>query len=685
MVVMVKSPATIEEMRTKGLVDGLDMTDHKLDGKCVACRAGRQHTRPYDGHTDTHVPPLHLVAFDLWGPARVASPGGNRYLMKIVDSGTGHKCEAYLRDKSDASTIRAFEEYRAMAEKQTGRAIKRVRTDNAFNSAEWTAYFATHGIIHETTAPYSSAENGLAERAIRTATEDIRTLLDDSGLPETYWAAAGACANRVRNLMPSRRHPGKIPQEAFDGSRQDLSHLRVFGCKCSAKVHIVNGQRVDGGSKLESRTIPATFIGYGTGAGNYILIDEHGAQFESRNVEFDEGIPHRAVDVGEKRTAVDDAPVDTVPSNSAQSNAPEAPGDKSDVESSSTNSRPNSPPALPPVPAPAPPIRRSTRTPATTEGSRAADGREFAAREDAARANKEPWATDTPKPRAHAAWDPIASLNAQLDDHIAATLMSVNPDRLYAPKTYSEAMKLDAERWTTAMDVEMALHDKKGTWELQQPPPGANVMASKWVYDVKKDGGGSWLRDKARLVGKGFTQVHGIDYEETWAAVARLESIRITAAIAAKQNLHLWQIDFEAAYLNSETKEEIYMEQPRGYEVDGKESLACRLKKTIYGTMQGGRDWAETLATTYDELGYVSSKADPCVRVKASDDGEYTLTDTYTDDVWGASSSFEEGERRKAELAQKWDITFNCLLDYSQNFIFETFDFLRQSLGFFCE
>ncbi|KAJ7029071.1 hypothetical protein C8F04DRAFT_912534, partial [Mycena alexandri] len=112
-----------------------------------------------------------------------------------------------------------------------------------------------------------------------------------SGLPETYWAAAGASASHVRNLMPSRCNPGKIPQEEFNGSRQNLSHLRVFGCKCSAEVNIVNGQRVDGGSKLGSRTIPATFIGYGTGAGNYILIDEHGAQFESRNVEFDEGIP----------------------------------------------------------------------------------------------------------------------------------------------------------------------------------------------------------------------------------------------------------------------------------------------------------------------------------------------------------------------------------------------------------
>jgi hypothetical protein len=414
--------------------------------------------------------------------------------------------------------------------------------------------------------------------------------------------------------MPSSRHPGQIPQESFDGRHVDVSHMRVFGSKCSVKVNIVNGHRVDGGSKLQSRTIPATFIGYGTGAGNYVLIDEHGKQFESCNVEFDEGAPNRTLDEGERFWTNNDAPVDPVPSNSAQSAAPEAPGDKSvrnlDLPSggggnvSVPSSRSSSPAPDPAPPAPLPPCRSARNIIIPT---RAAESLESTAREDAARANHDDWATKLARPRTNAAWDPIASLNTELDDYISQTLMSVNPDRLYAPKTYSEAMKLDTDRWVAAMDVEMALHEKKGTWELQQPPAGANVMASKWVYNVKKDGAGHWLCDKARLVGKGFTQVHGINYEETWAAVTRLESICMTAVIAARHNFHLWQIDFEAAYLNSETKEEIYMEQPRGYEVPEKEGWACRLKKTIYGTMQGGRDWAETLAAMYEKLGYSTS------------------------------------------------------------------------------
>jgi hypothetical protein len=119
--------------------------------------------------------------------------------MVIVDSRMSHKHTVYLHDKSDTSTIPAFDEYRVMAEKQTRRAVKNVRTDNAFNLAEWKEYFRTHSIIHKTTVPYSSAKNGLTERAIRTITEDICTLLDESGLLHSYWAAAGACSTYSRN------------------------------------------------------------------------------------------------------------------------------------------------------------------------------------------------------------------------------------------------------------------------------------------------------------------------------------------------------------------------------------------------------------------------------------------------------------------------------------------------------
>ena len=205
------------------------------------------------------------------------------------------------------------------------------------------------------------------------------------------------------------------------------------------------------------------------------------------------------------------------------------------------------------------------------------------------------------------------------------------------------------------MEAEMENLKSKRTWDLVKTPPDANVMDSMWVYDIKWDGEGNRIKDKARLVGKGYTQRLGIDYNETWAAVTRLESVRMTAAVAAENDLKLWRIDFVGAYLNSETKEDIYMKQPEGFVEPGYEDYAAKLLHTIYGTMQGGHDWYETLCGTYDNLGYTTSRADPCVRFK-KENNNYTLTDTYTDDTFGASNNEEEMRRRIEEIGKVWEI-----------------------------
>jgi Reverse transcriptase (RNA-dependent DNA polymerase) len=216
-------------------------------------------------------------------------------------------------------------------------------------------------------------------------------------------------------------------------------------------------------------------------------------------------------------------------------------------------------------------------------------------------------------------------------------------------------MTLDPERWIIPMKAEIETLKAKRTWELVKPPPGANIMGSKWVFDIKWDGEGNRIKDKARLVGKGFTQQYGVDYTETWAGVTQLESVRMTAAIAAKHNLILWRIDFVAAYLNSVTKEDIYMQQPEGFVEPGDEDLAAKLLRSIYGTMQGGHNWFETLGISYDKLKYITSRADPCVRIK-KENGNYTITNTYTDDTFGASNSKEEEKRRKEEIGGEWEI-----------------------------
>lgn len=167
------SPLTIQEMAHNGLVDGLKISDVALTGKCEDCIMGRQTRRPFDGETEKDLKPLDLVAFDLWGPSRVQSAGGKLYLMVIVDSGSSYKHGSFLADKSDLTVLEAFNVFHNTAEMLTGRKIRRLQSDGAFNSGMWVEFYQRHGITHESSAPYLSTQNGLAERAIWTTIDDV--------------------------------------------------------------------------------------------------------------------------------------------------------------------------------------------------------------------------------------------------------------------------------------------------------------------------------------------------------------------------------------------------------------------------------------------------------------------------------------------------------------------------------
>ena len=117
------SPLMIKDMAKDNLVNGLSISELSLNGKCEDCIMGRQTHRPFDGETEKTLDPLELVSFDLWGPSRTQSASGKIYLMIIIDAGTSYKFGAYLADKSDATTVAAFDVYRTQVEKSTGRKI----------------------------------------------------------------------------------------------------------------------------------------------------------------------------------------------------------------------------------------------------------------------------------------------------------------------------------------------------------------------------------------------------------------------------------------------------------------------------------------------------------------------------------------------------------------------------------
>jgi hypothetical protein len=159
------------------------------------------------------------------------------------------------------------------------------------------------------------------------------------------------------------------------------------------------------------------------------------------------------------------------------------------------------------------------------------------------------------------------------------------------------------------------------------------VVSSKWLFKIKHVVDGSIEKYKARFVARGFSQKEGIDYEETFAPVARYTSIRTIIALAAKMKWKLHQMDVKTAFLNGVIEEEVYIEQPQGFEVEDIKSHVCRLKKALYGLKQAPRAWYGRIDSFLTSLSFTKSKADSNLYFKIMDNEPVILL-LYVDDLF---------------------------------------------------
>jgi hypothetical protein len=146
-------------------------------------------------------------------------------------------------------------------------------------------------------------------------------------------------------------------------------------------------------------------------------------------------------------------------------------------------------------------------------------------------------------------------------------------------------------------------------WSLVERPK-QNVVGTKWVFRNKQDEYGVVTRNKAWLVAKGYLRVKGLDFDETFTPIARLESIHMLLAYATHHNFKLYQMGIKKAFLNNPIKEEVYMKQPPGFESEEYPNHVYKLHKTLYGLKQASRAWYECLMNFLIENGFRIDKAD---------------------------------------------------------------------------
>ncbi|KAK8923585.1 hypothetical protein KSP39_PZI019845 [Platanthera zijinensis] len=556
--------------------------------KCDSCIIGKQTRSSFPAHCTRSSAPFDLIHSDIWGPYKVTSISGYRYFITFIDDYSRTTWLYLLRDRSELP--RVFRAFVLKTRTQFCTTIKTFRSDNAreYTSHEFANLCADFGIVHPTSCPYTPQQNGVAERKNRHLLDVARSLMLHMHVPKEYWNFAVSTACFLIN------RPSLVLQNAtpfsllFPSAPAFPLTPRVFGCTCF--VHTL-GPTID---KMDPRAVKHIFVGYSRTQKGYVCYSTATQKVSvSADVTFWEDQPFFPPPL----------PPTTLPPSILRPVIPV-----------------NSPPTLPqPTPTIAPPqppvIRVYTRRPPP-----------FVAPMQSALTSASPCsATPVPASTAYpmANYVSLHRLSPPLQT-LATSLSSVS-----IPNSVHEALQHPG--WRAAMKEEMAALWANQTWTLVPFPPGQKPVGCKWVFVIKHAPDGTIDRLKARLVARGFTQKQGLDYDETFSPVEKLNTVRVLISMAAHRQWPLLQLDIKNAFLNGGLHEMVYMQQPPGFE-STEESRVCHLLKSLYGLKQSPRAWFDKFSKALREIGFTRSSADFSLFTYHQATGTVLLL-VYVDDI----------------------------------------------------
>ncbi|GJW31379.1 retrovirus-related pol polyprotein from transposon TNT 1-94 [Tanacetum coccineum] len=247
------------------------------------------------------------------------------------------------------------------------------------------------------------------------------------------------------------------------------------------------------------------------------------------------------------------------------------------------------------------------------------------------------------------------------------------------PANVAEALK-DAD-WVSAMQDELDQFARLKVWRLVPRPEGKTIIKTKWIFKNKKDESSLVIRNKARLVAVGYCQQEGIDYDETFAPVARIEAIRLFLAYAAHKDFTVFQMDVKTAFLNGILKEEVYVGQPPGFVSKQYPDHVYALDKALYGLKQAPRAWYDVLSKFLIDSGFQKGSIDPTLFIKKK--GKHImLIQIYVDDIIFGSTNpkyctkFSDLMVKRFEMSMMGEMKFFLGLQVNQ---FSNGIFINQS------
>jgi transposase InsO family protein len=613
------------------IVNGLPATLSPTSEPCTACLLGKQsceRTPRQSRHRSSR--PLDLIHSDLCGPLQTPSLSGAKYILTFTDDCSRYCWVYFLKFKSD--TFQKFKEFQALVENHLDFKIRRLHTDGGgeYVSKVFKAYCRFHGIHQEFTQPHTPHQNGVAERKNRSLLNMSRSISASSHLPAYLWAEAVNTSNYLINITPTRANLGLTPHELLTGAKPDVTHLRIFGSSCQA--HVSTGRK-----KLDPSSVSGVFVGYDAHTKGYRVYLPH-----KRRV-----IVTSDLKIHENTFFFSAPPVvPAVPTSCPDIVFFSAPPPKSppDLPLPASPDSPRSPPVAaspyPPFPSPhlssplsvSPPTPCSVSPPAQvfSRGPRFNHHLELAA----------PVPPSALPTRDVSRSGRVLAPPARYHDFI------LNLTELHEPSTYAAAAVHPG--WQAAMEREIHSIHQHGTWHLTMLPPGRTPITTKWIYRIKTHADGSPAKLKARLVARGFQQREGLDFDETYAPVAKYNTLRTLLAIAGHRGWTVRHLDVATAFLNGQLQEDVYVVQPQGFVDPTRPHHVCKLDKALYGLRQSPRCWYLNIDTRIQRLGLTKSTADPNLYYYHGE-SRVALLLLYVDDVY----IFGDHPSKLTEMAQE--------------------------------
>ena len=574
--------------------------------------------------------PLEIIELDIQGPFKIKAHDGSSSNLKIIDKATGYLKMELIKSKSSQEMKDIFERYHKRMERQSGKTIRRVRTDGdpAFYG-QFLAYLESTGIIKEKTPPYIHHLPSTVERSHQTITSMSRISMECSKLPPSFYGFAMEHSVYIYNRTVGSK--GKSPFELMFG-KKSTKEIIPFGTIGYTFIPLELREY----GKLSNRRSKVRMLTFGDDDdseetfGWQVLDEESGSRFFSNDVVWDYDHPKRPL----RNKRIDNSELfilDEVDYNEAaapilieDSNSEYSPTTTNTISSHPTSTLTEIPSSATSNISPLPTIPDSEfdLTPEQQAIMDELDARYgdtifkglMARYSDLFLGDDDEFekATDT---------------NQLMSIFYAMHASTSNPA---IPKSFKEAMESENKsEWKKAMDIEIASLKRNNTWKLIDNSGGKKTIKCKWVFDIKYAADGSIIKYKARLVAKGFTQKKGIDYTEIFSPVSKITTWRILIALAASKGWDLFQDDVPSAFLKGSLKEEIFMEQPEGYQ-EG--PMVCRLIKTLYGLKQSAREWNEVITNYLISQGFSQVISEPCLFTRKRN-GKLIFLVIWVDDI----------------------------------------------------